>query len=644
MIDANTLLNPDYQNPELRAYAFLSTQYKAGVRSPVDCLKPFIIYAISHYAGQQLDWTTVRGYLKSKYSLNMPFYMLERMHGQLLEAGSIQTTDIHRIYLCQDARPSISGEAIDFSLDDIAQVGIALAQFAESRGMRTPATANNWSDIIIPFFLRGSQPGDGAAASVKGVIVSDPKSIDFSIVADFIMTEYGSKSTNYRTIARLYYGVLAANFLTQIESVGDKAAFKGLGIVYDTTLILRLLGFSGKVLKDATCELHETLRDLSCRTYFFSHTYEELVASIEAILKCYENNQSMFRETQEALACGEIKISDIYAIRAELDIRIAGLGISEHGARYSGRSSDDYQIDENKFKDRLERKGRWGAEGSKAAERDSMSLALILRLRDGIQVREVSKAKFIFVTHNPALANRARDFLRQEQQLDEGAVWPIMTVGQLSTISWVVNETFQDEKKITAELIADCYAAALPDQDFDEKLREVFMRTNPTQAVEIYRNAFIAQSVRQVALEQTGGHSALVKALNPAELLSAAAANREEAISNARAEERTAAESEMSERGRATRQATAARLAASLARCFMVLIFVVAVIVTVLNAGFFGRNWTHGVVVPAIAFVIAIYSLIDAAGFADAASIKGALERCFMGWIERLQHALVRER
>lgn len=262
MIDASMLLNPDFQNPELRAYAYLSTQYRSGVRSPVDCLHPFVIYAISASTGQQLDWQVVRSYLKSKYGLNVPFYMLERMQTKLIDAGSIQASGLPGVFLCKDARPSVSNNSVDFSISDIDNLGYALSKFASQRGMPNPATAPSWPEIILPFFLHSSPPGDKAMANVKGVMIADPKSVDFAIVADFIMDQWRSKAPIYQTIERLYYGVLAANFLTQIETAGDKTSFRGLNIIYDTPVMLRLLGCSGSVFREATEELHETLRDL----------------------------------------------------------------------------------------------------------------------------------------------------------------------------------------------------------------------------------------------------------------------------------------------------------------------------------------------------------------------------------------------
>lgn len=345
---------------------------------------------------------------------------------------------------------------------------------------------------------------------------------------------------------------------------------------------------------------------MGCRIYYFAHTYDELTAAIEAMVKCHEAGQPLFRDTQEAIARGDIAIGHIYRVRAELDLKLAALGITEFGRGYSDRQSDEFQIDEDAFQKLLEKKGRWGADGSLAAERDTMSLALIMRLRNGKEMREVAKARFVFLTHNPALAVRARDFLRGERQLGEGAVWPIMTVGQLSTIAWVANEVFLDDRRITKELIADCYAAALPDEDFDEKLREVFMRTDPKQAHALYQNAFLVQTIRQVALGQTGGHSALVRSLNAAELVAKAEEVREQTRAEAWQDGSEQAKADAAEQERSRRESKVANFASIVSRAVMGILFLASGTILALATGVLGEAWKPGKVFLSAAAVVAL--------------------------------------
>lgn len=634
MIDVDTLLSPELQNSELRAYAYLSTKYAQGVRSPVDCLEPFVIYAIAAFEGQQLEWAKVREFLRDKYGLRIPFYMLDRMQLDLVRAGALRETAI-KVYICQDARPSLSSNAVDFSISDIDELGAALTVAATKRGLPKPLTADTWSEIIAPFFLNKSPPGDKQVAKVRGVLVSDPKTYDFTVLAEFIIDQNRIGSRLYKTIEKVYYGVLVAEFLTQIETAGNKASFRDLSIIYDAPVILRLLGCSGRLLQEATEELHESLRELGCKIYYFNHIYDELAEAIEAILKCYENGQPMFRETHEAIGRGEITISQIYACRSELDLRLAALGLVEHATGYHDRSADEFQIDEDAFKRALKSRGSWGRDGSLAAERDVMSLALVMRLRRGRQVRDVSKAGYIFVTHNTRLFRVAREFLREQDISIPTSVSPVMTVGQISTIAWVVNEVFDDDRKITKELIANCYAASIPDEDFDQRLKEIFARTDPNMAHELYQNAFVVQSIRQVALSHTAGQSALVKTLNTAEVLAEAEGVRAQVVADARSAERATAEAELGAQAARRQLEKALRFGKSASRWALAALCVLSLAYTALDL--FGEG-EKNYVTATVLWVFAVYGALDIFGIVPAASARALLERVFTRLFMWVQH------
>ena len=642
MIDAQTLLDPRLQNSQLRAYFFLSTQYSQGARSSVDCLQPFVIFAIAESADDQLVWSEIRDFLKDKYGLNIPYYMLERMQGSLIQAGALERSPVvNGLLICKDARENLASRGVDFDVSHIDRLGVAIDSYAKRRQIAKPLTANSWAEILIPFLSGTTTPEDKATSTVKGVIISNPKTYDFAVVADFIVDEYNAQSELYKSIEKLYYGILVAEFLTQVESTGSKAAFKDLSVAYDAPVILRLLGCSGKILRLATEELHDSLRELGCKTYFFQHTYDEAVAAIEAILKCYENSQPMFRETSEAIAKGEIAISEIYAIRGEIDLRLAALGLIEHSSAYQDRAADDFQIDEAGFGEFLRTRAKWGSEGSQAAERDVASLAMVMRLRDGKQKRDVSKSGFIFVTHNPRLAVLSREFLRAENQLSEGSVWPVMTLGQISTIAWVVNEAFQNERRVTKELIANCYAAALPDDDFDEKLRQILVSADPARAQELYENAFLVQSVRQVALQQTGGHSALVRTLSVAEILAEADAHKEEMLSGARRSERALAREEARDEQVSSQQKKATKLSRKLAGAVNIAVAAVSAALILHSNGVFGRQqgepvWIYSLLLAAVG----VYAVVDLFKIVPSASLRSALESLFFKMIRSLQRAV----
>jgi hypothetical protein len=126
MLDVATILDPALKNPELRAFAYLSARYNQGVRSSVDCLLPFVTYAASAHAGKQFDIKTIQSYLRGNYRLNIPYYMLERMVPELKNIGAIEETSIARVLICKDVSTKIIDAKVDFSIEEIEEIEVAL--------------------------------------------------------------------------------------------------------------------------------------------------------------------------------------------------------------------------------------------------------------------------------------------------------------------------------------------------------------------------------------------------------------------------------------------------------------------------------------------------------------------------------------
>lgn len=642
MADASTMLDPQFKNPELRAFAYLSARYTKGARSAIDCLLPFVTFAVSAHEGEQFDIKKVQQYLKSSYRLYIPYYMLERMVPELKSLGALKESDVGRILVCKDASSKIDAAKVDFSPDEIASTEDALAAFALDRGYKSPTTAGSWNDLLIPF-LQSSPPNNTkAAASVHGKLITGPASVDYTIVAEFIMHNFSHRTPIYKLIEKLYYGVIVAEFLTQIESSGKKSSYRGLFVIYDSPFILRLLGCSGSILRLASEELHETLRDMGCRVFYYQHTYDEILSSIDGIINAYENRRPIFKETNEAIARGELTMSEVYNIRTELDYRLsAQLGLTAHPKSYDDRSQDDFQIDEGAFREALKGERGWGAIGSTAAEKDSKSLALTMRLRAGKQDRDISKSRYVFITHNPALAGKARRFLIESGDLSERSVSPILTVGQMSTVAWVASEIFQDSGRISKELIANCYAAALPDEDFDQELRKKLVSVDPKAASQLFENAYLVQSVREIALQRTSGHSGLIGTLNTAEIVALASEQQNKAINEAIILERLKVIDQLEEISTSGRSEKIQRVAHRISLLVTWIIALGCCLGSLYSVSLFGLvsgkvNYPLGIVLGAVG----VWSILDRFKLLGIFSFQASLAKWLTRPLKRIQDAL----
>ena len=89
MVEAQTLLDPTARDPELRAFAYLQARFVKGARSSIDCLQPFVLFAIGQFDGEAFDREGVLQFLADNYQLHITRYMLEDMEPRLIQLGAL---------------------------------------------------------------------------------------------------------------------------------------------------------------------------------------------------------------------------------------------------------------------------------------------------------------------------------------------------------------------------------------------------------------------------------------------------------------------------------------------------------------------------------------------------------------------------
>jgi hypothetical protein len=520
MLNADLLLAPHARNPELRALAFLQIQFTDGAKDALDSLIPFIRAAIDQSDGKEFSPPLVAEYVSAKFGLDIPLYMLEEMRPRLVRDDAIKQDPLTRIYL-NCGRPEVTQQAaIDDQLtESIDQLTIQLAKYAAARGLETPYASTSWYEALLNFFQVKLSQAVRPKRIPAGAIISNPGTLDEHLIGQFILQCEKGDPQSYDTIQKLYYGSLVAEFLLNLGSIGNKGEFQGLIVVYDTTVLMRLLGTSGILLRRATLELHQALQDLGCLTYYFEHTLNELYGNIQTILANKSQNLPIYKETEAALFKREITLDRIATLKATVEIELGKMNISQHPERYDNRRRDQYQIDEVEFEEDLKKTGLTSFVSGTAGVIDSKSLAIVVRLRDGAAERDIARSKAIFVTHNSLLARRARGYLLRTRLLPERCVSPFVTVGQMTTVGWLANGIRYDPTRISTELIANCYKAALPnvgwENEFWKKMKDIGISGDAALTTDVFR----AYTIREIALSESLGNIHLFRTVNMSEVV-----------------------------------------------------------------------------------------------------------------------------
>ncbi len=370
--------------------------------------------------------------------------------------------------------------------------------------------------------------------NIKGSIIGDAKQIETFIVASFIQLCEAKDPKSYTNIIKVFSGILIEDFLNNIQMVVPAEKKWALSIYYDTTLLLRLLGTSGKLLQSATLEMHRALEDLGCKTFFFDSSAEETFNILESLIAAHMVGKPIYGETAEAIINGDITFAKIKEINATFSTQLNQLGIYEYSYVYGARKNEDiFQIDESNLASRLEAEAASRDRTYKRnnALNDSKVVALIVRLRKDQTKRDVSVCGHIFISRNALLQRISTKYCREEiDAYVDQTIPPVLTTGQITTIAWLSTSKALDDHKVGKELLAACYNAVQPSSTWAEQFSKAlqnFENENPEFAEQRANDFLFLHTARNAAREESLGQPSILRKVNIAELFQNAARQSE---------------------------------------------------------------------------------------------------------------------
>ncbi|GJL95343.1 MAG: hypothetical protein DHS20C05_17480 [Hyphococcus sp.] len=646
MASESQLLDPKLRNPELRAFAYLSARFSRGARTSVECITPLVIEACRQQAGNQYVIDDITTFISNTYKLELPYFLVDEMRSELVKIGAIKKDNTIQAYICHDAQlpPGQSSEGLGFNVEDIDVVEKSLSRFAQKKAILKPISTKSWGESLIRFFQSDAKQHKTNVANVKGALVANPASIENQIIAEFIQSEFEKKTPIYDLIEKIFYGTLVAEFFVRVESTGNKAEYAGLKIFYDTTVLLRLMGTSGDALRIATLEMHQILQDLGCETYYFSHTLTELNSIIDAIAKQLDNTAYIHHETRNALIKGEVTRAKILTLAQSPDTELGKLGVFGFEGAFNRPQDDKHQVDELAFQKRLSATNLNVYQVGLAAQYDAESLSQTVRLRGGTRTNDVSKCKSLFVTHNSTLVNLARDFLLTEGQLNTRSIGPMFTVGQITTIAWIVNEIPFDPTRISKELIANCYHASLPGEGWDHTFWEMVKETQSDDAQELAQESMLIRTAREIAIRESFGSQTVLQRLDIATVLDKAKAQEEKVAAKVKAkgfnEGVNAKETEHQQK----LEARAKRLGKEITKIISGFIFLsttILAVTTLFLSAIFPESPTLRFAVAAFSSILAVISLNDVCKFKSLPGLRNFIEPQIVRFLRKFQNKLL---
>lgn len=647
-------------NKKLRAYAYLRAAFEDqsggnDTRDMLDCLLPFLTHCLKKQAGNQLDLEKLKEEIEDSFQLTIPTFafpqFLKRAERQKLVrynklVGQYIVAEITELSTTDDTR-SLSG--------DFDRLSVALDNYADSIGLSQPLTRANWTDVLIDFLKSGQEEGVVGVAKLGTAMIGNPQTLDARVAAQFVHDTHASDIKLFDSIVNVFTGVLIEDFIACVQDFGPNTDFRGVTLYYDTSILLRLLGCSGKILKTATLEMHQTLQDAGCSMFYFEHNESEMRGIFEAILHKVDYHHAVVGETGHALSHGEITVATLRDIEASYSILLGQLGIYGDHERYAHKdTAARHQIDERGFEaflrnEALKKKVNYS---SNNLENDARSLASIMHLRAGRHAQSLTAIKYAFITANSFLSRTARRFVSDKFYENKGWNYaaPFLTDEQITTYVWLLTQRQLKPENVSQELLANCYEAIQPDVDWTErffsKIRDLD-QFDDTKAGQSADQALWLTTARRVAEDESYGSTAILETVPLNEILAKTDKLIEEQKATYEQETKTrtkeAAEVARHEgqleqdiKNKTSLRRKGRKFGSVISKLASILVFLLAVFFVVFQAPL---EWQHPALFYAYYAGLGVFALIAAANLIEVSpisrisnSIQKLFERKFVDW------------
>lgn len=286
-----------------------------------------------------------------------------------------------------------------------------------------------------------------------------------SLCAGFILDVFHKDKDLYDLVLKIVSGALIAEVVLNFQEPALDADLQKVNIILDTPFLMALLNLTCEKENAFALELCSQIKDRGAQLAVFEHSIDELVDNLKAVINRFENNTA-FGATGRRL---RDRSFNIY-LRQILKDQDAAL--KNHNIRILKNINSD--TSKKIFSDELENLlcNTYGYYNNKLAqERDALSIALIMRYRNGVRtnLKEYYNCPYIFLTENSFIPDKSMDFMKRRDLLSEKHVPPAVSGRYLAGLLWVL---FGGKGKDLSRqlLLANCAAALEPKSDVVAKM------------------------------------------------------------------------------------------------------------------------------------------------------------------------------
>ena len=292
------------------------------------------------------------------------------------------------------------------------------------------------------------------------------------MLSQFAIDAHVSKPDLFDTLSDIALGnmITSAVLLDGYDWPSDTV--RKSNIYLDSPIILRMIGTAGESQATAFCDFVSTLIDKGAKLWIFEHSKQEALQILDGARHWVgrsDFNPELASRTalffrQQGYTDSEI---ERFILCVDKTLKRYHIGVF---SQHPYMENKEHQVNERHIKGVIEECYELSGSDREIHEdrtrKDVASIAAVYRLRAGRRPTLLREAEHVFVSINSALSFASRKALC-DQRVREVPV--CVTDVFLGTIMWI-NSPREAKRAARSRLIADCYAAVVPDATLEARI------------------------------------------------------------------------------------------------------------------------------------------------------------------------------
>jgi hypothetical protein len=333
------------------------------------------------------------------------------------------------------------------------------------------------------------------------------------LCASFILYVYREHRDIYDLLVRIAGGGMFAETVLNLQDPGASVSLEKLIVVLDAPFLMGLMDLASEEKYDYAQRLCKSLVEHGATLGAFRHSAEEVRDNLTGVIALTQEGGG-FGPTARRLRSASFHEYAV-AVKENPEASIASLGIRTVAIPTSNTLFQYFtEEDESAFFKTL------GLYANIAAQRrDAASIAAVIRHRSGKRVRMANfhQTNYLFLTENPMLAARAREYMISAKLLATGEVPAAVTDRYLAGLLLVLYGGKAAEFT-QYRLLANCASALEARTDVTGRMHRFLDQLGKPQA-DRFRALMTVERGGQHLMQLTLGSSTLVTDANAAQIL-----------------------------------------------------------------------------------------------------------------------------